>query len=95
LPFIFAGLNVAIVLSHSDRTIEDGGGRSSFETLKMAGTNSQMSRIAMQRHRQPQRMFAVLAVLALLEIVLYVLVRFLHVRLVIWAKPNNLRSGPN
>ena len=40
-------------------------------------------------------MFAVLVVLALLGIVLYALVRLLHVRLVFWAKPDNLRSGPN
>ena len=40
-------------------------------------------------------MFAVLTVLALLGIVLYALVRFLHVRFVFWAKPDNLRSGSN
>jgi NitT/TauT family transport system permease protein len=40
-------------------------------------------------------MFAVLVVLALLGIILYALVRFLHVRFVFWAKPDNLRSGSN
>jgi NitT/TauT family transport system permease protein len=40
-------------------------------------------------------MFAVLMVLALLGIVLYALVRFLHVRVVFWAKPDNLHSGSN
>jgi NitT/TauT family transport system permease protein len=38
-------------------------------------------------------MFAVLAVLAVLGILLYALVRFLHVRLVFWGKPDNLRDS--
>ena len=36
-----------------------------------------------------------LVVLALLGIILYAIVRFLHIRLVFWAKPDNLRSGNN
>jgi NitT/TauT family transport system permease protein len=40
-------------------------------------------------------MFAVLAVLALLGILLYALVRFLHTRIVFWAKPDRLRSENN
>jgi NitT/TauT family transport system permease protein len=39
-------------------------------------------------------MFAVLLVLAILGIILYALVRFLHIRFVFWAKPD-IRSGSN
>jgi NitT/TauT family transport system permease protein len=86
LPFIFAGLNVAIVLSITGALVGEfiGADRGLGNLLLQLNFNMDIS-----------GMFAVLAVLALLGIVLYALVRFLHVRFVFWAKPDNLRSGPN
>jgi NitT/TauT family transport system permease protein len=86
LPFIFAGLNVAIVLSITGALVGEfiGADRGLGNLLLQLNFNMDIS-----------GMFAVLVVLALLGIVLYALVRFLHVRLVFWAKPDNLRSGPN
>jgi NitT/TauT family transport system permease protein len=86
LPFIFAGLNVAIVLSITGALVGEfiGADRGLGNLLLQLNFNMDIS-----------GMFAVLVVLALLGIVLYALVRFLHVRFVFWAKPDNLRSGPN
>ena len=38
-------------------------------------------------------LLAVLVVLAVLGVLLYALVRFLHIRLVFWAKPESLRAS--
>jgi NitT/TauT family transport system permease protein len=86
LPFIFAGLNVAIVLSITGALVGEfiGADRGLGNLLLQLNFNMDIS-----------GMFAVLTVLALLGIVLYALVRFLHVRFVFWAKPDNLHSGPN
>jgi len=86
LPFIFAGLNVAIVLSITGALVGEfiGADRGLGNLLLQLNFNMDIS-----------GMFAVLTVLALLGIVLYALVRFLHVRFVFWAKPDNLRSGSN
>ncbi len=86
LPFIFAGLNVAIVLSITGALVGEfiGADRGLGNLLMQLNYNMDIS-----------GMFAVLVVLALLGILLYALVRFLHVRFVFWAKPDNLRSGSN
>ncbi|MGL4558071.1 MAG: ABC transporter permease [Afipia sp.] len=86
LPFIFAGLNVAIVLSITGVLVGEfiGADRGLGNLLMQLNYNMDIS-----------GMFAVLVVLALLGILLYALVRFLHVRFVFWAKPDNLRSGSN
>jgi NitT/TauT family transport system permease protein len=84
LPFIFAGLNVAIVLSITGALVGEfiGADRGLGNLLLQLNYNMDIS-----------GMFAVLLVLALLGIVLYALIRFLHTRLVFWAKPDNLRVG--
>ncbi len=86
LPFIFAGLNVAIVLSITGALVGEfiGADRGLGNLLMQLNYNMDIS-----------GMFAVLLVLAVLGIILYALVRFLHVRFVFWAKPDNLRSGSN
>jgi NitT/TauT family transport system permease protein len=84
LPFIFAGLNVAIVLSITGALVGEfiGADRGLGNLLMQLNYNMDIS-----------GMFAVLAVLAILGILLYALVRFLHVRLVFWGKPDNLRDS--
>ncbi len=86
LPFIFAGLNVAIVLSITGALVGEfiGADRGLGNLLLQLNYNMDIA-----------GMFAVLVVLAALGIILYAIVRFLHVRLVFWAKPDNLRSGSN
>lgn len=84
LPFIFAGLNVAIVLSITGALVGEfiGADRGLGNLLLQLNYNMDIS-----------GMFAVLLVLAMLGVVLYTLIRFLHTRLVFWAKPDNLRVG--
>lgn len=86
LPFIFAGLNVGIVLSITGALVGEfiGADRGLGNLLMQLNYNMDIS-----------GMFAVLVVLAALGILLYALVRFLHLRLVFWGKPENLRSGSN
>lgn len=83
LPFIFAGLNVAIVLSITGALVGEfiGADRGLGNLLLQLNFNMDIS-----------GMFAVLVVLALLGIILYALVRVLHSRIVFWAKPDNLRT---
>jgi NitT/TauT family transport system permease protein len=83
LPFIFAGLNVAIVLSITGALVGEfiGADRGLGNLLLQLNFNMDIS-----------GMFAVLVVLALLGIILYALVRALHSRIVFWAKPDNLRT---
>jgi NitT/TauT family transport system permease protein len=85
LPFIFAGLNVAIVLSITGALVGEfiGADRGLGNLLLQLNYNMDIS-----------GMFAVLLVLAMLGIMLYALVRFLHTRFVFWAKPD-IRSGSN
>jgi len=84
LPFIFAGLNVAIVLSITGALVGEfiGADRGLGNLLMQLNYNMDIS-----------GMFAVLVVLAGLGVLLYALVRFLHVRLVFWGKPDNLRGS--
>lgn len=84
LPFIFAGLNVGIVLSITGALVGEfiGADRGLGHLLLQLNYNMDMP-----------GMFAVLVVLALLGIILYALVRFLHIRLVFWVKPDRFRSG--
>jgi NitT/TauT family transport system permease protein len=86
LPFIFAGRNVGIVLSITGALVGEfiGADRGLGNLLLQLNYNMDIS-----------GMFAVLVVLAVLGIILYALVRFLHTRLVFWAKPDNLRAGNN
>jgi NitT/TauT family transport system permease protein len=86
LPFIFAGLNVAVVLSITGALVGEfiGADRGLGNLLLQLNYNMDIS-----------GMFAVLAVLALLGILLYALVRFLHTRIVFWAKPDNFHSDDN
>src|SRR5882757_4854027 len=85
LPFIFAGLNVGIVLSITGALVGEfiGADRGLGNLLLQLNLNMDIS-----------GMFAVLLVLAVLGIILYGLVRFLHVHFVFWAKPD-IRSGSN
>lgn len=84
LPFIFAGLNVAIVLSITGALVGEfiGADRGLGNLLLQLNYNMDIS-----------GMFAVLVVLAVLGVLLYALVRFLHIRLVFWAKPESLRAS--
>lgn len=86
LPFIFAGLNVAVVLSITGALVGEfiGADRGLGNLLLQLNYNMDIS-----------GMFAVLAVLALLGILLYALVRFLHTRIVFWAKPQGFNSDRN
>lgn len=83
LPFIFAGLNVGIVLSITGALVGEfiGADRGLGNLLLQLNYNMDIA-----------GMFAVL--LALLGVILYALIRALHLRLVFWAKPDN-RSGSN
>jgi NitT/TauT family transport system permease protein len=85
LPFIFAGLNVGIVLSITGALVGEfiGADRGLGNLLLQLNYNMDIS-----------SMFAVLLVLALLGVILYSLIRYLHLRFVFWAKPD-IRSGSN
>lgn len=86
LPFIFAGLNVAIVFSITGALVGEfiGADRGLGNLLMQLNFNMDTS-----------GMFAVLVVLALLGIALHGTVRFLHRRLVFWAEPDRVtRDGP-
>jgi NitT/TauT family transport system permease protein len=86
LPFIFAGLNVAIVLSITGALVGEfiGADRGLGNLLLQLNYNMDIS-----------GMFAVLAVLAVLGVLLYALVRLLHVRFVFWSKPDTFRNNAN
>jgi NitT/TauT family transport system permease protein len=83
LPFIFAGLNVAIVFSITGALVGEfiGADRGLGNMLMQLNFNMDIS-----------GMFGVLVVLALLGVGLHGLVRFFHKRLVFWAEPD--RFGP-
>ncbi len=84
LPFIFAGLNVAIVFSITGALVGEfiGADRGLGNMLMQLNFNMDIS-----------GMFAILVVLALLGITLHGLVRFFHKRLIFWAEPE--RFGPD
>jgi NitT/TauT family transport system permease protein len=86
LPFIFAGLNVAVVLSITGALVGEfiGADRGLGNLLLQFNYSMDIS-----------GMFAVLVVLAVLGVLLYALVRSLHTRIVFWAKPHNLGSDNN
>ncbi|WP_431855242.1 ABC transporter permease [Azospirillum sp.] len=85
LPFIFAGLNVAIVFSVTGALVgEFVGATVGLGTLLMQ----------MNFNLDIAGMFAVLVVLALMGVILHGIIRFLHRRLVYWAEPENVeRNG--
>ena len=85
LPFIFAGLNVGIVLSITGALVGEfiGADRGLGNLLLQLNYNMDIA-----------GMFAVLLILAFVGIILYALIRYLHLRLVFWAKPD-IRSGSN
>jgi NitT/TauT family transport system permease protein len=84
LPFIFAGLNVAIVFSITGALVGEfiGADRGLGNMLMQLNFNMDIS-----------GMFAILVVLALMGVTLHGTIRFFHRRLVFWAEPDRL--GPN
>ena len=83
LPFIFAGLNVAIVFSITGALVGEfiGADRGLGNLLMQLNFNMDIS-----------GMFGILVVLAFVGITLHGMVRFFHRRLVFWAEPD--RFGP-
>ena len=81
LPFIFAGLNVAIVLSITGALVGEfiGSDRGLGNLLLQLNFNMDIA-----------GMFAILVVLAALGITLHGIVRFFHKRIVFWAEPEKL-----
>jgi NitT/TauT family transport system permease protein len=84
LPFIFAGLNVAIVFSITGALVGEfiGADRGLGNMLMQLNFNMDIA-----------GMFGILVVLALMGIALHGIVRYLHRRLVFWAEPE--RFGPD
>jgi NitT/TauT family transport system permease protein len=81
LPFIFAGLNVAIVLSITGALVGEfiGADRGLGNLLLQLNFNMDIA-----------GMFAILVLLAALGIALHGIVRFFHKRIVFWAEPERL-----
>src|SRR5918997_232807 len=79
LPFIFAGLNVAIVFSITGALVGEfiGADRGLGNLLMQLNFNMDIS-----------GMFGILVVLALMGVALHGLIRFAHRRLVFWAEPD-------
>ena len=84
LPFIFAGLNVAIVFSITGALVGEfiGADRGLGNMLMQLNFNMDIS-----------GMFGILVVLAVMGITLHGMIRFFHRRLVFWAEPD--RFGPD
>jgi NitT/TauT family transport system permease protein len=84
LPFIFAGLNVAIVFSITGALVGEfiGADRGLGNMLMQLNFNMDIS-----------GMFGILVVLAIMGITLHGMIRFFHRRLVFWAEPDRL--GPD
>jgi NitT/TauT family transport system permease protein len=84
LPFIFAGLNVAIVFSITGALVGEfiGADRGLGNLLMQLNFNMDIS-----------GMFGVLLLLAVLGVALHGAVRLLHKRIVFWAEPG--RFGPD
>jgi NitT/TauT family transport system permease protein len=86
LPFIFAGLNVAIVFSITGALVGEFVGAKKGLGMLLLQFNFNMD---------IGGMFAVLIVLALMGTVLHGLVRALHRRLIFWAEPDRVeRRAP-
>jgi NitT/TauT family transport system permease protein len=81
LPFIFAGLNVAIVFSITGALVGEFVGAKQGLGMLLLQFNFNMD---------IGGMFAVLIVLALMGTVLHGLVRALHRRLIFWSQPDDL-----
>jgi NitT/TauT family transport system permease protein len=81
LPFIFAGLNVAIVFSITGALVGEFVGAKQGLGMLLLQFNFNMD---------IGGMFAVLIVLALMGVALHGLVRALHRRLIFWAQPDDL-----
>ncbi|MBM3733054.1 MAG: ABC transporter permease [Acidimicrobiia bacterium] len=81
LPFIFAGLNVAIVFSITGALVGE-----------FIGADKGLGHVLMQLNFSMDiaGMFAVLFVLAVMGFTFYAVVRALHRRVVFWAEPDNL-----
>lgn len=85
LPFIFAGLNVAIVFSVTGALVgEFVGSTEGLGTLLMQ----------MNFNMDIPGMYAVLVVLAVMGAVLHGLVRYLHHKLIYWAEPEKIERTP-
>jgi len=86
LPFIFAGLNVAIVFSITGALVGEFVGAKKGLGMLLLQFNFNMD---------IGGMFAVLIVLAVMGVVLHGLVRALHRRLIFWSQPDDLeRRAP-
>jgi NitT/TauT family transport system permease protein len=81
LPFIFAGLNVAIVFSITGALVGEFVGATRGLGMLLLQFNFNMDIAGM---------FAILIVLALMGTVLHGIVRSLHRRLIFWAQPDDL-----
>jgi NitT/TauT family transport system permease protein len=81
LPFIFAGLNVAIVFSITGALVGEFVGAKRGLGMLLLQFNFNMD---------IGGMFAVLIVLALMGTILHGLVRALHRRLIFWSQPDDL-----
>jgi NitT/TauT family transport system permease protein len=81
LPFIFAGLNVAIVFSITGALVGE-----------FIGADKGLGHVLMQLNFSMDiaGMFAILFVLAVMGVTFYGIVRALHRRVVFWAEPDNL-----
>ncbi|HYB55618.1 MAG TPA: ABC transporter permease [Alphaproteobacteria bacterium] len=84
LPFIFAGLNVAIVFSITGALVGE-----------FVGADRGLGNLLMQLNfgMDIAGMFSVLVVLAMLGVALHALVRFAHRRLIFWAEPENIETN--
>jgi NitT/TauT family transport system permease protein len=81
LPFIFAGLNVAIVFSVTGALVGEFVGAKQGLGMLLLQFNFNMDIAGM---------FAVLVVLALMGTVLHAVVRTLHRRLIFWSQPDDV-----
>ncbi|MCC7017160.1 MAG: ABC transporter permease [Rhodospirillales bacterium] len=81
LPFIFAGLNVAIVFSITGALVGE-----------FIGADKGLGHVLMQLNYSMDiaGMFAILVILAVMGVTFYGIVRALHRRVVFWAEPENL-----
>lgn len=84
LPFIFAGLNVAVVFCVTGALVGEFVGATKGLGVLLMQMNFNMD---------ISGMFAVLIVLAFMGGSLHAIIRFLHRKIVFWAKPENVDQG--